>query len=267
MLYFTNFEGTEGMMAGHNKWSKVKHIKAKADAIKGRQFSKVSKEITIAAKLGGGDPETNARLRNALVSARDCNMPKDNVERAIKKGTGELEGVTYEDVAYEGYAPGGVAVIAKCLTDNTNRTVAEINLIYDKGGGNMGVPGCVSYMFENKGYFFLPFESNEGMTEDAVMEVLIEAGGDDMGTLDEGYEIYTGPTDLYVVREVFEEKGYTIEDTKLTAIPNTTVQVTGENVKKVLKLIDNLEDHDDVQDVYTNYDISDEEMEAALAEM
>jgi YebC/PmpR family DNA-binding regulatory protein len=267
MLYFMDFEGTEGMMAGHNKWSKVKHVKAKADAIKGRQFTKVIKEITIAAKLGGGDPDSNPRLRSALVSARDCNMPKDNIERAIKKGTGDLEGVNYEDVAYEGYAPGGVAVIAKCLTDNTNRTVAEINKIYSKGGGNMGVPGCVSYMFESKGFFFLPLESNPDITEEAVMEVLLDAGGDDMNPLDDGFEIFTAPTDLYAVRQVFEEKGYTIEETKLTAIAKTTVKVTGEDVKKVLKLIDNLEDHDDVQDVYYNYDISDEEMEAAIAEL
>lgn len=254
-------------MSGHNKWAKVKHVKAKVDAIRGRQFTKVIKEITIAARLGGGDPSSNPRLRTALLAARDCNMPKDNIERAVKKGTGELEGVNYEEVAYEGYAPGGVAVIAKCLTDNTNRTVAEVNKIYSKAGGNMGVPGCVSFMFDTKGFFFVPKEVNPGLTEDTLMEMVLEAGGDDMKTLDDGFEVYTSPSEFYNVRQVFEDKNIKTEEAKVTAIAKTTVKVTGEDVKKVLKLIDALEEHDDVQDVYYNYDISDEDMEAAMAEM
>ncbi|MDD2624464.1 MAG: YebC/PmpR family DNA-binding transcriptional regulator [Candidatus Riflebacteria bacterium] len=254
-------------MSGHNKWAKVKHVKAKVDAIRGRQFTKVIKEITIAARLGGGDPSSNPRLRTALLAARDCNMPKDNIERAVKKGTGELEGVNYEEVAYEGYAPGGVAVIAKCLTDNTNRTVAEVNKIYSKAGGNMGVPGCVSFMFDTKGFFFVPKEVNPGLTEDTLMEMVLEAGGDDMKTLDDGFEVYTSPSEFYNVRQVFEDKNIKTEEAKVTAIAKTTVKVTGEDVKKVLKLVDALEDHDDVQDVYYNYDISDEDMEAAMAEM
>lgn len=254
-------------MSGHNKWAKVKHVKAKVDAIRGRQFTKVIKEITIAARLGGGDPSTNPRLRTALLAARDCNMPKDNIERAVKKGTGELEGVNYEEVAYEGYAPGGVAVIAKCLTDNTNRTVAEVNKIYSKAGGNMGVPGCVSFMFDTKGFFFVPKEANPGLTEDTLMEMVLEAGGDDMKTLDDGFEVYTSPSEFYNVRQVFEDKNIKTEEAKVTAIAKTTVKVTGEDVKKVLKLVDALEEHDDVQDVYYNYDISDEDMEAAMAEM
>ncbi|MDD3000151.1 MAG: YebC/PmpR family DNA-binding transcriptional regulator [Candidatus Riflebacteria bacterium] len=254
-------------MSGHNKWAKVKHVKAKVDAVRGRQFTKVIKEITIAARLGGGDPSSNPRLRTALLSARDCNMPKDNIERAIKKGTGELEGVNYEEVAYEGYAAGGVAVIAKCLTDNTNRTVAEVNKIYSKAGGNMGVPGCVSFMFDTKGFFFVPKESNPGLTEDALMEMVLEAGGDDMKTLDDGFEVYTSPSEFYNVRQVFEDKNIKTEEAKVTAIAKTTVKVTGEDVKKVLRLVDALEDHDDVQDVYYNYEISDEDMEAAMAEM
>jgi len=254
-------------MSGHNKWAKVKHVKAKVDAIRGRQFTKVIKEITIAARLGGGDPSSNPRLRTALLAARDCNMPKDNIERAVKKGTGELEGVNYEEVAYEGYAPGGVAVIAKCLTDNTNRTVAEVNKIYSKAGGNMGVPGCVSFMFDTKGFFFVPKETNPGLTEDTLMEMVLEAGGDDMKTLDDGFEVYTSPSEFYNVRQVFEDKNIKTEEAKVTAIAKTTVKVTGEDVKKVLKLVDALEDHDDVQDVYYNYDISDEDMEAAMAEM
>lgn len=254
-------------MSGHNKWTKVKHVKAKVDAIRGRQFTKVIKEITIAARLGGGDPSSNPRLRTALLAARDCNMPKDNIERAVKKGTGELEGVNYEEVAYEGYAPGGVAVIAKCLTDNTNRTVAEVNKIYSKAGGNMGVPGCVSFMFDTKGFFFVPKEVNPGLTEDTLMEMVLEAGGDDMKTLDDGFEVYTSPSEFYNVRQVFEDKNIKTEEAKVTAIAKTTVKVTGEDVKKVLKLVDALEEHDDVQDVYYNYDISDEDMEAAMAEM
>lgn len=251
-------------MSGHSKWAKVKHVKAKVDAIRGRQFTKVIKEITIAARMGGGDPDSNPRLRTALLSARDCNMPKDNIERAIKKGTGELEGVNYEEVMYEGYAPGGVAVMAACLTDNTNRTVAEVNRIYSKNGGNMGVPGCVSFMFERRGYLFVPLEKNPGITEDSLMEIVLEVGAEDMKVLDDGFEILSASTELYSVSQSLEEKGLKIEEIKLTNIPKTTVKVTGGDVAKVLKLIDSLEEHDDVQDVYYNYAISDEEMEMAL---
>jgi YebC/PmpR family DNA-binding regulatory protein len=251
-------------MSGHNKWAKVKHVKAKVDAVRGRQFTKIIKEITIAARSGGGDPGSNPRLRTALQSAKDANMPKDNIERAIKKGTGELEGVNYEEVTYEGYAPGGVAVMARCLTDNTNRTVAEVNKIYSKNGGNMGVPGCVSFMFEARGYFFLPAESNPGLSEETLMDIVIEAGAEDLKVLEDGFEILSEPTSFYSVRQVLDEKGLKIEDAKITSLPKTTVKVTGADVSKVLKLVDALEDHDDVQDVYYNYDISDEDMEMAL---
>lgn len=251
-------------MSGHNKWAKVKHVKAKVDAVRGRQFTKIIKEITIAARSGGGDPNSNPRLRTALQSAKDANMPKDNIERAIKKGTGELEGVNYEDVTYEGYAPGGVAVMARCLTDNTNRTVAEVNKIYSKNGGNMGVPGCVSFMFEARGYFFLPSESNPGLSEATLMDIVLEAGAEDLKVLEDGFEILSEPTSFYAVRQVLDEKGLKIEDAKITSLPKTTVKVTGADVSKVLKLVDALEDHDDVQDVYYNYDISDEDMEMAL---
>jgi len=251
-------------MSGHNKWAKVKHVKAKVDAVRGRQFTKIIKEITIAARSGGGDPNSNPRLRTALQSAKDANMPKDNIERAIKKGTGELEGVSYEEVTYEGYAPGGVAVMARCLTDNTNRTVAEVNKIYSKNGGNMGVPGCVSFMFEARGYFFLPSESNPGLSEETLMDIVLEAGAEDLKVLEDGFEILSEPTSFYAVRQVLDEKGLKIEDAKITSLPKTTVKVTGTDVSKVLKLVDALEDHDDVQDVYYNYDISDEDMEMAL---
>ncbi len=251
-------------MSGHNKWAKVKHVKAKLDAIKGRQFTKTIKEITIAARLGGGDPDSNPRLRSALQAAKDCNMPKENVDRAVKKGTGELEGVNYEEVMYEGYAPGGVAVMAKCLTDNTNRTVAEVSKIYSKSGGNMGVPGCVSFMFESRGYFFLPSETNPGLSEDTLMEIVLESGAEDMKVLEDGFEILTEPSAFYSVRQVLESKGLKLEEAKVTSLPKTSVQVTGADVARVLKLVDALEEHDDVQDVYYNYEISDEEMEMAL---
>ncbi len=253
-------------MSGHNKWAKVKHVKAKMDAIKGRQFTKVIKEITIAAREGGGDADSNPRLRTALLAAKECNMPKDNIERAVKKGTGELEGVNYEDVCYEGYAPGGVALMVRCLTDNTNRTVSEINKILSKSGGNMGVPGCVSFMFETKGYMFVPRESNPSITEDNLMEIALDAGADDIKTIEDGFEITTEPSSFTDVRQAIEGKGIKVEEAKVTNLPKTTVKVTGADVGKLLKLIDNLEEHDDVQDVYANHEISDEEMEAALAE-
>jgi len=253
-------------MSGHNKWAKVKHVKAKMDAIKGRQFTKIIKEITVAAKNGGGDPNSNPRLRSALQAAKDANMPKDNVDRAIKKGTGELEGVSYEEVTYEGYGPGGVAIIIRCLTDNKNRTVSELSKILNKGGGNMGVPGCVSFMFENKGYMFLSKESNPQLSEDALMEAVLEAGAEDLKALGDGFEVTCNPTVYLEVRPKLEQKGLKIDEGKVTMIPKTTVKVTGGDVGKLLKLIDNIEECDDVQDVYNNSEISDEEMEKFAAE-
>jgi YebC/PmpR family DNA-binding regulatory protein len=251
-------------MSGHNKWAKVKHVKAKVDAVRGRQFTKIIKEMTIAARSGGGDPNSNPRLRTALQAAKDANMPKENIDRAIKKGTGELEGVNYEEVTYEGYAPGGVAVMARCLTDNTNRTVAEVNKIYSKNGGNMGVPGCVSFMFEARGYFFLPNETNPGLSEETLMDIVLEAGAEDLKVLEDGFEILSEPSAFLGVRQVLDEKGLKVEEAKVTSLPKTTVKVTGTDVNKVLRLVDALEEHDDVQDVYYNYDISDEDMEMAL---
>jgi YebC/PmpR family DNA-binding regulatory protein len=253
-------------MSGHNKWAKVKHVKAKMDAIKGRQFTKVIKEITVAARNGGGDPDSNPRLRTALQAAKDANMPKDNVERAVKKGTGELEGVTYEEASYEGYGPGGMAVIVRCLTDNKNRTVAEINKILSKGGGNMGVPGCVSFMFENKGYFFLSKEENPDVTEDKVMEAVLESGAEDLKALDDGFEITCDASAYPDVRPKLDGMGLKIEEGKVGMLPKTTVKVAGNDVAKVLRLIEQLEEHDDVQDVFHNSEISDEEMEKYAAE-
>lgn len=254
-------------MSGHSKWSKVKYVKAKVDAIRGRQFTKVIKEITIAARDGGGDPDSNPRLRTALQIAKDVNMPKDNVERAIKKGTGELEGVNYEEITYEGYAPGGVAIMIRCLTDNTNRTVAEVNKILSKAGGNMGVPGCVSFMFEVKGYFFISTENNPNLTEEELMDIILEAGADDMKTIDDGFEVFCAPKSFMAVRGVLDTKDLKIDEAKVASFAKTTVKVSGKDVAKVLRLIDTLEEHDDVQDVYHNYEISDEEMEKAMEAM
>lgn len=252
-------------MSGHNKWAKVKHVKGKLDAIKGRQFTKIIKEITVAAKNGGGDPNSNPRLRSAIQLAKDANMPKDNVERAIKKGTGELEGVNYEEVTYEGYGPSGVAVIVRCLTDNKNRTVAEITKIFSKGGGNMGVPGCVSFMFENKGYMFLNKETNPGLTEDTLMEAVLEAGAEDLKDIGDGFEVTCDPNSYEEVRPKIEAKGLKVEEGKKTLLPKTMTKVTGNDVAKVMKLIENIEENDDIQDVYHNADISDEDMEKFAA--
>ncbi|OIP23971.1 transcriptional regulator [bacterium CG2_30_54_10] len=253
-------------MSGHNKWAKVKHIKAKTDAIKGRAFTKIIREITIAARTGGGDPDSNPRLRSALQAAKDANMPRDNVDRGIKKGTGELDGVTYEEMTYEGYGPGGVAVIIRCLSDNKNRTVAEIGKILSKGGGNMGVPGCVSFMFENKGYFFLSKESNPTATEDSLTDAVLECGADDLRVLPDGFEITCDPSAYLDVRPKLEAKGLKVDEAKQTMLPKTTVKVTGHDVGKLLRLMDNIEENDDVQDCYHNEDISDEDMEKAAAE-
>lgn len=252
-------------MAGHSAFKNIMHKKGRADAARAKMFAKLEREITVAAKMGSPDPGMNPRLRLAIQAARAENMPKDNIERAIKKGTGELEGVNYEEVMYEGYAPGGVAVMARCLTDNTNRTVSEVNKIYSKNGGNMGVPGCVSFMFETKGYFYLPLEGNPGKTEDEMMEIVLEAGAEDLKTIEDGFEIYSAPSEFFAVRQVLDEKRLKVEEAKVMAVPKTTVKVTGADVAKVLKLVDALEEHDDVQDVYYNYEISDEDMEMALS--
>ena len=252
-------------MSGHNKWAKVKHIKGKMDAIRGRMFTKLIKEITLCARNGGGDPSNNPKLRAAIALAKDQNMPNDNVVRAIKKGTGELEGITYEEVAYEGYAPGGAAIIVRCLTDNKNRAVAEIDKILSKGGGNRGAPGCVSFMFETKGYFFMTKEDNPKLTEDSLTEIVLDAGADDLKTMDDGFEVYCNPTAHLDIRAKLEALGLKISEGKVAMFPKTTVAVKGNDVAKVLRLIENLEEHDDVQDVYVNHEISDEEMEKYAA--
>ncbi len=247
-------------MAGHSKWANIRHRKAAQDAKRGKIFTKLAREITVAAREGGGDPEKNPRLRAAIEKARKFNMPKENIERAIKRGTGELAGESYEEVTYEGYGPGGVAIIVKCLTDNRNRTAAEVRHAFSKHGGNLGTSGCVSWMFERKGVITVPAENYD---EETVMMAAIEAGAEDVVREDDKYLVYTAPSELEDVREGILKSGIEVEEAKLDLIPTTTTRVEGETALKVLKLLEALEDLDDVQEVYSNFDMPEEVMKNA----
>lgn len=244
-------------MAGHSKWSKVKRLKGALDVKRGQLFSKLAKEISIAARLGGGDPTANARLRSAILSARSQSMPSDNIERAIKRGTGEgAEATHYDEIVYEGYAPGGVAVIVDAATDNKNRTAADLRRIFSKHQGNLGTSGSVSYMFHKKGQITVARTSIE---EDRLLEVALEAGAEELTTEDEQYLIITAHDQLYAVAEALKNAGLTTSGQKFTFIPDTTVPVVDEaTALQVLRLCESLEDDDDVQNVYSNLDISDE---------
>jgi len=248
-------------MSGHNKWSTIKHKKGAADAKRGKIFTRIIKEMTIAARLGGGDPEGNPRLRAAVAEAKANNMPKDNIERAIKRGTGELEGATYEEITYEGYGPGGVAVIVEALTDNTNRTTPEIRHIFEKQGGNLGTPGSVKFQFEKKGYFAVEKGAAE---EDKLMELALEAGADDLQADDaDAYEIYTSPDNFEAVRQALEGAKIATVEAKLGMIPSNYVTLDESKSRQVMKLLEALDDHDDVQNVWSNFDIPAEMMETA----
>lgn len=249
-------------MSGHNKWSTIKHKKGAADARRGKMFSRLIKEIVVAARMGGGDIEGNPRLRTAVLAARQANMPKENIERAIKRGTGEIEGASYEEVTYEGYGPGGVAVLVEALTDNKNRTVAEIRHLFDRYNGNLGESGCVSWLFDKKGVVTIDAAS---VSEDEVVEVAAEAGAQDVRPEGDTFEIVTEPGDFDPVRKAVEEKGWKIEMAELTMIPQTTVRLEGKKAEQMLKLMDGLDDHEDLQRVYANFDISEEEMLRASA--
>lgn len=244
-------------MSGHNKWSTIKHKKGAADAKRGKLFSKLIKEITIAARMGGGDPEGNPRLRTAVAAARAANMPKDNVTKAIKRGTGEIAGVSYEEITYEGYGPNGVAVMLEALTDNRNRTVSEVRHIFDKYNGSLGENGCVSWMFEKKGIITV---LAEGLDEDEVMELALEAGAQDVTHEDDSFEISTDPQDFEAVRTAVEDKGWQIDFSEITMIPQNTVKLEGKSAEQMLKMMDALDDNDDLQKIYANFDISEEEM-------
>lgn len=245
-------------MSGHSKWSTIKRKKGANDAKRGKIFTKVTKEITTAARIGGGDIDGNARLRKAVDAARAANMPADNVDRAIKKGTGEIEGVVYEEITYEGYGPEGVAVVVECMTENRQRTVADVRHLFSKYNGNLGQDGCVSYMFDKVGLIEID-KSNS--TEDQLMEVTLEAGADDIKETDSSFEIVTPMEVFDAVVKAIEDAGIETISAELTRIPQTTVKVEGKSAQTMLKLYTLLEDHDDVQNVYANFDIDDEILE------
>lgn len=241
-------------MSGHSKWASIKHKKGALDAKRGKLFSKITREIMVAAKSGGKDIETNPRLRLAVSKAREANMPADNVERAIKKGTGELEGVNYEETVFEGYGPGGVAVYVQCLTDNKNRTSSEIRNIFSKREANMAGAGSVAWIFEKKGLIVVDGKS---ATEDQLMEMAIEAGAEDITNDGDMFSVTTAPHDFDSVRQALAGKGVTVRSAELTMIPKNQVLVDEKTAKVVLALVEALEEHDDVQNVYANFDIPD----------
>ena len=245
-------------MSGHSKWASIKHKKAATDVKRGKIFSKLAKEITISAKGGGGDIDANARLRLAVNKARSVNMPADNIDRAIKKGTGELPGVSYEEISYEGYGPKGVAFIVEALTDNKNRTAAEIRNIFSKKGGNMAGPGSVSWMFTKKGFIMVKDSSAD---EDKVFSIALDSGAEDIKTESSLYEITTSVSAFEKVKDALEEANIEIESAEITMIPSNSIKIEGDDAKQVLALIDLLEDYEDVQNVYANFDIPDEFLE------
>lgn len=245
-------------MSGHSKWATIKRKKGKLDAARGRIFTKLIKEITVAARAGGGDIEANARLRTAVATAKAANMPADNMKKAIQKGTGELPGITYDEATFEGYGPNGVAVFLDVLTDNRNRTVAEIRHVFSKYNGNLGENGCVAWMFDSKGIIAV---SKDGTDEDTVMEIALDAGASDIETQEDAYEVITEPTDLEPVREALEKASMTIIEAEVRRIPQNTVKLDRKGAESMMKLIDFLEDHDDVQKVSANFDIDDDVLE------
>ncbi len=246
-------------MSGHSKWSTIKRKKGATDAKRGKIFTKLIKEITVAARFGGGDVDANPRLRTAVANAKAENMPKDNIERAIKKGTGELEGFSYEEVIYEGYGPGGAAVLVESVTDNKNRTVADVRHIFSKSGGNLGEAGCVGWMFEKKGYFV--FEK-ETVDEETLMEIALEAGADDVRDEGTTFEVVTPPRDFDSVQKAFDQNSLKYVVSEITMVPQTTVALEGKEAEQMIRLMEGLEDSDDVQKVYSNFDISDKTLES-----
>jgi len=249
-------------MSGHSKWSTIKHKKGAADARRGKIFTKLIKEITVAARMGGGDPGGNPRLRSAVTAAKAENMPKDNIDRAVKKGTGELPGVSYEEATFEGYGPRGVAVLVEILSDNRKRTVADIRHIFSKNAGNLGEAGCVSWMFDKKG--LIVFEK-EKIDEEKLMNLALEAGAEDVRDTDKEYEIITEPAAFEQVKKKLEEGSLKPSYAEVSMVPQSTVRLAGKEAHQMLRLMESLEDSDDVQHVYANFDIPDEEMEQLSA--
>ncbi len=247
-------------MAGHSKWANIKHRKGAQDAKRGKIFTKLIKEITVAARIGGGDLESNARLRLAIDKAKQSNMPKDNIERAIKKGTGDLDGVTYEEGTFEGYGPGGVAVIVEFMTDNRTRTVAEVRHAFNKYGGSLGVSGSVAFMFDRKGQII--FDKSHDF--DTIFEAALEAGAEDVKDEGDSIELIIEPADYEAVRNHLTEQGLTYQSAEVTLIPQTMTAVSGAQAESLMKMIDLLEDNDDVQNIHANFDIDDDEMERLM---
>lgn len=245
-------------MSGHSKWSTIKHKKAAKDAKRGKLFTKLIKEITVAARMGGGDINANPRLRTAVMTARAQSMPGENIDRAIKKGTGELEGVTYEEIQYEGYGPGGAAIIAQVLTDNKNRTVSEIRRLFTKHGGNLGETGCVGWMFDKKGLITVEKSQTD---EDRLLGIVLDAGAEDVRDEDEFFEVVTQPEDFHAVKDRLDHEKIAVASAQVTLTPKNTVDVDAKNVEQILKLTEELEDHDDVQNVSANFNIPAELME------
>ncbi len=248
-------------MSGHNKWSSIKHKKGKADAQRGKAFTKITRELITSARIGGGDPNGNARLRAAMLAARAVNMPNDNISRAIKKGTGEIEGVSYEEYLYEGYGPSGVAVLVKVLTDNKNRTVADVRHIFTKHNGSLGEAGCVNWMFGKKGTISVP---KEAIDEDKLIDIALELGADDVANDPESheYEVRCEPEAFEDIKKGLEAKGIRIASAEVAMVPQSTVHLEGKSADQMLRLMNALEESDDVQNVWANFDISDEAMEA-----
>ncbi len=241
-------------MSGHSKWATIKRKKAKTDQQRGKVFTRIAKEIILAARRGGADPEGNARLKAAIMRAKEANIPNDNIMRAVQKGAGETGGANYEEITYEGYGPGGVAVMLDIMTDNRNRTAGEIRFIFSKNSGNLGETGCVAWMFEEKGIVVVEKAENE-LTEDDIMLEAIEAGAQDFSAEDDSYEIVCEPAILQAVKENLEKAGVKIATAEVTLVPQTTVSLEGEKAELMIRLMDTLEDHDDVQNVYANFEI------------
>jgi YebC/PmpR family DNA-binding regulatory protein len=247
-------------VSGHSKWAQVKHKKAAVDAKRGRIFTRIVKEISVAARLGGGDPDGNPRLRTAIEKAKEVNMPQENIKRAIMKGTGELPGMTYEETVYEGYGPGGTAILLEVLTDNRNRTVSEIRHIMTKHGGNLGEAGCVGWMFEKKGYILV---EKTNIDEDSLMSIALESGAEDLKNDpgEDSYEIITAPEDMNKVKTSLEVAGLSLSLAEITMLPRSYISLDGKSAEQMIRLIEALEEHEDIQNVYTNVDIPDEVMD------
>ena len=244
-------------MSGHSKWANIKHKKGRMDAVRGRVTTKISREIVVAVRSGGADPTGNMRLKLALQKAKDNNFPKENIQRAIQKGLGTLEGSNYEELIYEGYGPAGVAVLVEIMTDNRNRTAADIRHIFTKNSGNLGESGCVSWMFKKKGSFLIDRETD--ISEEDLMMVALEAGAEDIKTEEEEFEVITAPEDFEKVQEALADHNIKVSVAEITMVPETTVTLAGDDANKMMKLMEVLEDHDDVQEVYTNAELPDEE--------